>query len=119
MSPFQRHPIHVLLRSLMNCAPSRHGSRVSALESLKERAELRRSSELRDGVQFLKSRCERVRQAPHRARLKFRKRRIEIPFMDHAREVPWHVQFALDECLIDDELCRDVGNLALAPGIDL
>src|ERR1039458_7047590 len=65
--------------------------------------QLRRRPELRHGVQFLERGGERVRQAPCRARLEFLVLRLEVILVDGGGQVPWDLQLAFDERLVDDE----------------
>src|SRR2546425_9334644 len=87
----------------------------SEVEAVQERPQFRRGLELRDGVEFLERRGEGVRQAPHRSRLEFLQRRIEIPIVDDSGQVFWHLQLAFDECLVDDQLRCYVRDLASLP----
>ena len=75
--------------------------------------------ELRDGLQFLEGGCESVRQAPQGAGLEFIVLRVEVQGMNPAVEVVRDLQFRLDEGSVDDELRRGVGELGVAPAVNL
>jgi len=86
------------------CAPQFEASG----ESLQKTGELRCGPELRHRLQFLKRPGERIRQAPHRARLEVLVLRVEIKLVDFAVEVVRDIEFGLHERAVDDELCGDV-----------
>ena len=54
-----------------------------------------------------------------RTRLELVILRLEIQIVHTTHEVPGNLQFALDERLIDDHLCSDVGQFRLPPELDL
>jgi hypothetical protein len=64
------------------------------------------SPELWHGIEFLKRRCERVRQAPHGSGFKLLVLRSEIEFVDAPRQVFRNPQISLNECPVDRQLCR-------------
>src|SRR5713226_4341801 len=69
-----------------------------------EFAQLGRSLELWDGIQFLECRGERIRKTPDRSRAKFLVLWLEVEVMYAAGKVLWSLQSALDKCLVDDHL---------------
>jgi hypothetical protein len=68
--------------------------------SLQELAQFRCCLKLRDGIQFLKRRRERIREAPDRPRLEFLVLRFEIQIMHSASQVLRGFELALHERLV-------------------
>ena len=90
--------------------------RVSAFEKC---SQLGRRLELRNGVQLLERRGERVRQAPHGPRHELLMLRIEVAIMHDTGQVLGYLKFSLDEGSVDDELRGLTRKLACASGFDL
>src|ERR1700756_2057630 len=87
--------------------------------NIEKTAELGCRPELRNRVQVFERGCERVRQAPDCTRFELVVLRLKIQIVHTTREVPGNLQFAFDERLIDDHLCRNVSQFRLAPELDL
>src|SRR5207237_983428 len=68
---------------------------------VQELAELRGCLELRNRVEFFESGRERVREAPHGARFKVRKRGLEVVVMHVTHEVLRGVELVFHEGLVD------------------
>lgn len=84
-----------------------------------EFAQLGRRPELRDGIQFLECRRERVGETPDRSRPEFLVLRLEVEVVHAAGQVLWGFESALDECLVDDHLGGDVRQFASLPRLHL
>jgi hypothetical protein len=98
----------------------RYGSSKSLREpGLKKLSELRCCLELRDGIQFLKRRRERVGETPDRAWSKILILRFEVQVVNRGSEVFGSFQFALDERLTNNYVRGDIGEFALLPRFDL
>ncbi len=82
-------------------------------------SQLCRRMELRNGIQLLERRRERVRKAPHGPRRELLMLWIEVAIMHDAGQVPGYLKFSFDERSIDDELFRFIRKLACAPGFNL
>jgi len=96
------------------------GSEIEASgDSFQELRELRGRPELRQEFEFLERARKRVREAPHCPRLELGVPRVEVEAVDRAVEVVRDVDLRLYERAVDDELRRGVGELALAPAVDL
>src|SRR5689334_1051946 len=94
-------------------------SELARVPLLEEAAQLGGRLELRNGLQILERRRERIGQAPKRSGLEFFVLRIEIEIVDPPGEMFRHVEFALDERLINDHLCGDSAEFRLPPRFDL
>src|SRR5204863_122742 len=86
---------------------------------VEERAELGGCFEVRDRIESLECRRERVRERKHGPRRKFLVLRFEVLLVNVARQVAWHVEGAFDESAVDGELRKVIRNLGGAPGLDL
>ena len=75
----------------------------------------RRRLKLRNGIQFLKCRRERVRQAPDRSRPELFILRLEVEIVNRVGEMLWRFQFAL----ADYDFRRDISDFAPLPGLYL
>ncbi len=62
--------------------------------------------ELRNRIEFLERRCERIRQAPHGSGLELLVLRIEVEFVNPPRQMLRDLQISLDECAVYRQLCR-------------
>src|ERR1700730_6411125 len=87
---------------------SKCGARLdhTALAASRNRPQLRRRSKLWDWIEFLKCRCERVRQAPHSSGSKLLMLWIEIELVSAPRQVFRDLQIPLNECPVDRQLGR-------------
>src|SRR5258708_5457138 len=83
--------------------------------SLQELSKLRGGLELRDGIQFLECRRERIGKTPDRSRPEFLVLRIEVKVMHGAGEVFGSFECSLDERLVDDHLGGDVRQFTFLP----
>jgi hypothetical protein len=98
----------------------RYGSSKSLREAgLKKLSELRCCPELRDRIQFLERRRERVGETPDRVWSKILILRFEVQVVNRASEVFGSFQFALDERLINNYFRGDIGEFASLPCLDL
>jgi hypothetical protein len=91
----------------------RPGGTAAVLERLEELglqklSQLRGRLELRNSLQVLEGRSERVRETPDGSRSEFLVLRFEVKVMHGASEVFWSFEAALDECLADDQFGGDV-----------
>jgi hypothetical protein len=84
-----------------------------------EFAQLGCRPELRNRIQFLEGRSERVGETPDCSRFELLILALEVEVMHAAGEVFGGFQFALDERLLDDHLRRDVGQFAPLPSLHL
>src|SRR5271169_8733 len=84
-----------------------------------ELAQLGRRLELRDRLQVLKCRSERIRETPDRPRPEFLVLRLEVEVMHAAGKVFWSFESALDERLVDDHLGGDIRQFTSLPGLHL
>ena len=86
---------------------------------LQELSQLCRRPELRDGIQFLERRRERVRKTPDGPRPEFLILWLEVQIMHRPGQMFGSFQFALDERFVDDHLRGDIGEFASLPRFDL
>jgi hypothetical protein len=75
--------------------------------------------ELRNWIELLKSAGEWVRQAPHRSRRKLRIVWLEVAAMHFGQQALGGVEFAVNKCRVKDQLRLGIGDLCLAPRLDL
>jgi len=87
--------------------------------SLQELAQLGSGLKLRNWIEFLERRSERVREAPDRPRPEFLVLGLEAKLMHRACQVFRRFQFAFDERLVDDDLGGKVRQFVLLPGFHL
>src|SRR5260370_42446228 len=80
--------------------------------SLQELAQLGCRPELRDGIQFLERRSERVGEAPDRAWPEFLVLRFEVEVVDRSSQMFLSLQLALHERFEDNDLGGDIGEFA-------
>ena len=74
---------------------------------------------LRNWDQFLKGAGECVPEAPHGSRLELIVDRLEIQVMHPSSQVLREALLTLDECLVDQEFGRSIGQLPRLPFFDL
>ncbi len=89
------------------------------LDRPQKRAQLGSCLELRDRVELLQCRRERVGKAPHGPWLKLGIPGIEVKLVDSLSQVAGSVQFAFDKGPVDDQFGRGRRELLLAPGFHL
>ena len=82
-------------------------------------AQLSRGFELRNWIELLERAGEGVGQTPHAARREFRIFRLEIKPVDFRQQAPWGVEGAVDERVVEDQLCALVGDLRFPPQLHL
>jgi hypothetical protein len=82
--------------------------RSECLHTFEERCEFRRRPELRNRIELLKRRRERILQAPQCSRRKFLDRWIEVQVKHPPSEVLRCFEIPLDERTVDHELGRFV-----------
>src|SRR5258708_28242058 len=87
--------------------------------SLQKLAQLGRSLELWDGIQFLERRSERVGEAPDRAWPEFLVLRFEVEVVDRSSQMFRSLQLALHERFVDNDLGGDIGEFAHLPRLHL
>ena len=87
--------------------------------ALQELAQLGRSFELRDRVQFLERRRERVGETPDRPWPEILILRFEVQVMQGPGQVLWRFQLALYESFVDDYLGSQIRQFGLLPDFDL
>jgi len=89
------------------------------VDRLQKAGQSRRGLVLRNWIQFLKRAGECVREAPHGSRLELLVHRLEIQVMDPSRQVLREALLTLDECLVDQQFGRSIGQLPRLPFLDL
>ena len=82
---------------------------------LQEFTHLDRGFELRDRIQFLERRRERIGKTPDRSRPEFLVLRFKVQVMYAAGEVLWGFQPPLDKCLVHDHLGGNILQFASRP----
>src|SRR5260370_7575427 len=87
--------------------------------SLQELAQLGCRPELRDGIQFLERRSERVGEAPDRAWPEFLVLRFEVEVVDRSSQMFRSLQLALHERFVDNDLGGDIDEFAQLPRLHL
>src|ERR1035441_1574093 len=75
-------------------------------DGLQKSRQLRGRLVLRNWFQFFERTGEGVGQAPHGSRLELLMHRLEVQIMHSPREVFGKPSLLLDECLVDQQLCR-------------
>src|SRR5260370_31967383 len=82
-------------------------------------AQLRRRLELRDGIQFLECRRERIRETPDRSWSELLVHWPEVKIMHGAGKMLRSLQLRFDERFVDDHLRSDIRQFALLPSFHL
>jgi hypothetical protein len=91
------------------------GARMIVKTGLQEFTQLDRGFELRDRIQFLERRRERIGKTPDRSRPEFLVLRFKVQVMYAAGEVLWGFQPPLDKCLVHDHLGGNILQFASRP----
>ena len=73
---------------------------------LQKGRQLRRRFVLWNWLQFLKRTGEGIREAPHSSRLELLMHGLKVQIMHSPRQVFGKPRILLDECLVDQQLCR-------------
>src|SRR5690242_15273511 len=94
---------------------SAKSSELARVPLLQEAAQLRGRLELRNRLQFFERGRERIGEAPERPGLELFVLRIEIEIVDPPCQVFRHLEFTLDERLINDHLCGNSAQFRLPP----
>src|SRR5258708_29513706 len=82
-------------------------------------AQLGRGFELRDRIELLERAGEGIGQAPHGPRRELRIFGLKVQPVDFRQKTPWSVEGAVDERIVEDQLCALVADLRLPPQLHL
>ena len=85
----------------------------------KEFSELCSGLELRHGIELLEGARKRIRQAPHGSGRELRVFRFKVKAVNVGEKALGCFEFTVDERRIEDQLGSIIGDLRLAPGVNL